>query len=539
MTNHKEHKFEFVKVAASDTKKKLLEEIVPLRELVSEMTQAMEKVHSTKQEVEAEGKSVTDTILASFNELQQMLNKGKLQLLQEASSIVQQKLEKLAAQGEKLSQASASVQSIINYTERLVDHCSDNEVMSMHTEIREKVVQRIESTMKPKTTQKQEDNAGGVSSLKPPEQVGQKFGSIAWDVSQCTVRGEGLNVGTVDEVSSLVLSTNQNYDISSHYMIVGKFVSWYDSSFVYCYINQSGLGEYLIQYTPKVRGRHDLSVLMDGQHIPGSPFSVMVSIPPSQLGKPVKKLQISCICKGIVVNSRGELIVVTNKDIVVIGQNGEIQRTLVHFSSSKCSTYSISIDKSDVIYCARGKELLRSNQQGVFYVKQMDISCTALTVVGDEVMTCNESDTITVYGLDLNYVRSIEYRGMGHFREISSDSQGNLYVASGRNNIAVFSNGGNYLRSFCVGSDNFQRLCVSGQCVYVTCPRKRTTYEKIISMSGSRIVTKDKYEVYVYVLTTAGKYTDSIGYDIKFPAFVHVDKDEFVWVADEEHVQVF
>ena len=160
MTNHKEHKFEFVKVAASDTKKKLLEEIVPLRELVSEMTQALEKVLSTKKEVEAEGKPVTDTILASFYELQQMLEKGKLQLLQEASSIVQQKLEKLAAQGEKLSRASASVQSSIDYTERLVDHCSDNEVMSMHTEIREKVVQRVEAAMKPKTIQKQEDYAG-------------------------------------------------------------------------------------------------------------------------------------------------------------------------------------------------------------------------------------------------------------------------------------------------------------------------------------------------------------------------------------------
>ena len=63
------------------------------------------------------------------------------------------KLEKLAALGEKLSQASASVQSIIDYTERLLDHCSDNEVMSMHTEIREKIVQRIEATLKPKTIQ--------------------------------------------------------------------------------------------------------------------------------------------------------------------------------------------------------------------------------------------------------------------------------------------------------------------------------------------------------------------------------------------------
>ena len=250
MTNHKDHKFEFVKVAASDTKKKLLEEIVPLRELVSSMAQALEKVLSTKKEVEAEGKSVTDTILASFYELQQMLEKGKVQLLQEASSVVQQKLEKLAALGEKLSQASASVQSIIDYTERLLDHCSDNEVMSMHTEIREKVVQRI-ATLKPKTIQKQEDNAGGVSGLKPPEQVGQEFGSVALDVSQCTVRGDGISVGTVGEVSSLILFTNQNCDISSNHYVASKLVSRRDNSYMFCDVSQSGPGEYRIQYTPK------------------------------------------------------------------------------------------------------------------------------------------------------------------------------------------------------------------------------------------------------------------------------------------------
>ena len=523
MTNHKEHKFEFVKVAASDTKKKLLEEIVPLRELVSDMTQALEKVHSTKQDVEAEGKSVTDTILASFNELQQMLEKGKLQLLQEASSIAQQKLEKLAAQGEKLSRASASVQSIIDYTERLVDHCSDNEVMSMHTEIREKVVQRVEAAMKPKTIQKQEDNAGGVSGLKPPEQVGQEFGSMAWDVSQCIVRGEGMSVGTVGEVSTLILSANHKCHISSNHYVAGKLVSRRDNSFMYCDVSQSGPGDYRIQYTPKVRGRHNLSVLVDGQDIPGSPFSVMVSIPPTKLAEPVKKLQISCRCYGIVVNSRGELVAITDKGVVVIGWNGQIQRTLVQPSSCLISyTYSIAIDKFNAIYCADGNKLLRYNQQGVLDVKKMDISCTALAVVGRELITCNGSNTIKMYDRDLNYVRSIEYRAFSSFRDVSSDSQGNLYAVAldmwHRSGIAVFSNAGNYLRSFGMGSlKTLQSLCVSGQFVYVIeYHRKR-----------------------VHVFTTAGDCVTSIAHNLQSPTCLCVDNDEFVWVTNYQQVHVF
>jgi len=138
MTSHRAHQFEFVKVAASNTKKKLLEEIVPLKDVVGRMDQVLEKILATRQEAESRGKSMSDTILTSFDELQQMLDKGKQQLLKKASSGVQQKLDRLATQENNLSKASAAVQSIIDYTVRLEEHCSDDEVMNIHTEIREK-----------------------------------------------------------------------------------------------------------------------------------------------------------------------------------------------------------------------------------------------------------------------------------------------------------------------------------------------------------------------------------------------------------------
>ena len=53
-------------------------------------------------------------------------------------------------------------------------------------------------------------------------------------------------------------------------------------------VDQTGAGQYSIQCTPTVRGRHELTVSVDGQQVAGSPFSVFVSIPPTQLSKPVK-----------------------------------------------------------------------------------------------------------------------------------------------------------------------------------------------------------------------------------------------------------
>ena len=271
---------------------------------------------------------------------------------------------------------------------------------------------------------------------------------------------------------------------------------------------------------------------MDGQDILGSPFSVMVSIPPTKLAEPVIKLQISGCCYGIVVNSQGELIASTEKGVVVMGYNYNIQRTLVK-PNIKHYSGLIAIDKFDVIYCARGNELLRCNQQGMLMnSKQVDNSRTqptALTVVGDKVMTCYGSNTVKIYDLNLNYVRSVEHRAFRNFRDFSSDSQGNLYAAAtdtwGRCRITVFSNAGNYLRSFGAenfqqryGTENFQQLyglCVSGQYIYFG----------IASI--------------VHIFTIAGDRITSIAHNFQSKVFIHVDKEEFVWVASSGYVKVF
>ena len=42
---------------------------------------------------------------------------------------------------------------------------------------------------------------------------------------------------------------------------------------------------YTITFTPRVRGRHDLTVTVNGKEIAGSPFRMFVKIDPTQLEK--------------------------------------------------------------------------------------------------------------------------------------------------------------------------------------------------------------------------------------------------------------
>ena len=74
--------------------------------------------------------------------------------------MVQQKMDKLSVQEKNLSLASAEVQSVVDYTEQCVRCSTDNEVMSMHAEIRRRIEREIDECCK-----------SGRRSLEPEEEA--------------------------------------------------------------------------------------------------------------------------------------------------------------------------------------------------------------------------------------------------------------------------------------------------------------------------------------------------------------------------------
>ena len=70
-----------------------------------------------------------------------------------------------------------------------------------------------------------------------------------------------------------------------------------------------GAEVYHITYTPRIRGRHDLTVKVNSQAIAGSPFRVFVKIHPTQLGPPVRTIIDVQKPWGIAINSKQQLVV--------------------------------------------------------------------------------------------------------------------------------------------------------------------------------------------------------------------------------------
>ena len=211
--SHRDHSFEFSKVAAPSTKKNLLDDLTSLKYITVSLSESLKDIQTTKQEIEDQGSSVIDSIKNSFNELKQILKIYKQQLLQEATSKHREKIEKLRVQEKNLSLANAEAQSIVESTERFLDRCSDNEVMNMHAEIKENIKHSIAEHGQSKTTTIPSEEADvGVEVVSPAYlhklcQTETRITRLLLDLAQCTVTGKRLETAELHQTIDLTPTT--------------------------------------------------------------------------------------------------------------------------------------------------------------------------------------------------------------------------------------------------------------------------------------------------------------------------------------------
>ena len=358
-----------------------------------------------------------------------------------------------------------------------------------------------------------------------------------------------MEIAPVNQVQSLCEATlkatfSNNFSLKKKIDVKSHIKSLSNKDVISCDIDQTSAGRYSIKYTPIVRGRHELTVLVNGQQLAGSPFPVFVSIPPTQLGKPVKAFNNIKRPIGVAVNSTGELVATEESgDIIKFDKETKKNVLVQHLVSQLSYLDCVAVDSDDNIYCVDGQSarILKCDKDGgnvqVHEVKQVKgPGHSVLTVLGEEVMVCerNNRGTVMVYDRELKYVRRIERGDMGKFIGVSADCHGNLYVVDRTNLcIQVFSNEGVFLRSFGFDRKKLKlfmdpsNVCVSGQHVFVSDWNYDTSC--------------------VFVFTVAGDYVTSFGWygskegEFKTPCYVCIDKDGFIYVADyaNNRVQCF
>ena len=546
LKDHKDHNYEFTRKAAPGTKAKLLETILPLKDLQYQVIKATQNIHATTLEIETQKQASINNLHTSFKELHNILERQEQELVEDATTIAQQKLQKLSQQEKTLSLASAELQSVVDYTERCVSLFTDNELVSMDTEIRKTIRQKIEEHSKSEKSLEpgeDADMAVEVTCAEALQQLCQTQANItpAVDPAKCTVDLTALAevgkpyVGTLTTRLSNGKPNNMKCKVTCHIKSLFNEVTTNCAT-----IDKEGPDRYSIQYTPTVCGRYELTVLINGHHVAGSPFPVYVSIhPPTQLGKPVQIWTGIRKPNGITANSNADILVALHDgttNIVKFKASGK--RVDLVENSGLMHPRCIACDDEDNVYCTDkdSNKILTCDSNGdnlkIYRIKleknspgrsALAITKRSLLMAENEVL-----GIIKVYNKQLQHLSTIKHRNM-RVSDISVDFYQNLYATDLNNScVHVFTKNGVHLRS--IGRDKEELkepwgLCVHGQYVYVT----------------------DTTSHCVCIFTTDGEYVTSFGQkgrkegDFYCPFYIYINNNGLMYVSDfiNDRIQCF
>jgi hypothetical protein len=132
------------------------------------------------------------------------------------------------------------------------------------------------------------------------------------DPTKCRVMGEGLRAAVVGEMSTVALcsfDSENNLCGRPITSLEAEFVSEVTRSRISCTVQRTRPDQYQISYQPIVKGRHQLHVKAEGQHIGRSPYNLLVSSPVDKLSTPILTIGGVKGPWGVAINQRGEAVV--------------------------------------------------------------------------------------------------------------------------------------------------------------------------------------------------------------------------------------
>ncbi len=543
---HSQHRYDFVKKSASRCRETLAESLAPLKSLQSEIAEVGKDSEAVRRNVAAQEAYAMEHIEQKFEEIFQALQDRKEELLRETAKLVKEKTEALVLQGKGLRLAAEGVARVVKYVEKNLELVADEEL----------VVQYHQLLLRVGAETKRHEEL----SLLPLETANLAASvSCADDVIQACKTKAKVYVFPIQESE---VHTAEVGIATTHYIIDHSYTgheqpermeaclkSLVDGSTSPARVKQTGKGLFEVSYTPRVRGRHELTVDIEGRTVAGSPFLVFVKIPPSSLREPV------AVIEGLrhpysVAFDANHHVLVTESDgqkVRVLQRN---RLAMTDFAEHKMENPTgLALDRDGNIYIANvfshtvskydvngkcmkfvGRE---GNQSGEFSHP------SGLAVVGEKVFVCDRNNSrIQVFTRDLEFLCSFgchgNQDGQLHWPyDVVEGSGGQLYVTDCDNHrIQVFDDEGQFVHAFgsrgC-GQNNLKRpvgICLGqDELLYVT---EYTRHCVSVFHPGGE---------YVGSFGTYGRKKGNFCY----PVGIAIDSDGFVFVCDQgnNRIQVF
>ena len=541
LMDHKDHKIEFISKCASQIKQALQEKLGPLQNTQVRIQDAMKQLEQSGNEITAQGTHLEKVIKGSFDEMIEALERRRRELLTTVHERVEEKLSSLSSQEKGLEVCTAQIQSLMDFVGQNIGNASDEEIVSIHKQLQCKIEEEMSLDLTPAASA---NIVVGISCAAEIAELCQKNTLVITiaDPSKCRAEGPGMEGAVTNTPTQLVLHTvySNGQPCRDKQSIRAELQSMVDGSVVVAEVTEKEKGSYLVSYCPKVRGRHRLSLLVNQQPIAGSPFSVFVEHPPTQLGKPVRIIQVEKPY-AIALNKSGHLLV-TEPDIHVVTALSKNGKVVPGGNDGLKSPKGIAVDEDGSILVTSGEseQLMRFNkdwtlakatgQEGNEPGQFSNITRMRINPTTHQYYVCDcWNHRIQVFDRDLKRVSIFGKRGseLGEPSlptDVAFDNSGHVYVVDCINNwVQKFSPIKNPLKAFGsrtpeTGKLNTPRgIHISQQFVYVT----------------------DETPL-VSVFTTNGDFVTSFGSEeeLDHPQGITADEDGFLYVCSLDKNQI-
>ena len=297
-------------------KREITSSLEPMEGQVTAIEKALAQLDACCREISDQRAVTEENIHVTFRRLREVLNVRETELIGRLHELTQEKLKDLAAQRDLIETTLAQLHSCLHFMSESLRPGNEGDVLLMKAN----TVRRVKELTTPFQPYFLEPNTKADIVFSTPADIttvcqnyGQVFSPGSPDPSKCHVKGKSAEAAVVGEKSTANLQAiNFSGKPCEEPMksLECELLSEIAGTRASCSVERRGQSQYEISYQPTIKGRHQLHIKVQGQHIRGSPLSLAAKSPVEKLGYPLLFIEgVNSPC-GVAVNKREEEVVV-------------------------------------------------------------------------------------------------------------------------------------------------------------------------------------------------------------------------------------